>query len=224
MSCRVCRKLKIATVRELNEAILEGKESLVTLSTKYKIPFKYLNRHVTKCLQGGPKSGHATLQTLLQRVIKDLAVARREYRYGGGGDEDGGDSRGAAIFYSNLLREARELVVSIEKLQPNEELVAQINNQVITPFLNEMVRILLEEGTGLKGEMQTLLGSSYDKKVDAALKEGWKRIAVRFKLEAGKIHPKLSEIFPQESKPGKDAAKQLSQAPASKPADPRQLH
>jgi len=217
MSCRLCKKLKLKTIRELNEKLLSGEQSLVELSTTYKVPLKYLNRHMTKCLGGGPKSGHATLQDLLAKVLKDLKDARNDYKYGGG-DEDGNVDKGVAFFYSSLLKEARELVLSINKLEPNEEIVARITIQVVTPFLNEMVRILLEEGNGLKTELQTLLGSSYDKKTDVAVKEAWKRIAIRFKLEAGKINPKLDELFPSQdaatAKKGSARESSLSLVPA----------
>jgi hypothetical protein len=182
----------------LNTALSEGKASLKAISKKFKIPAKYIKRHQDNCLveEGGGADNYATLQTLLGRVIDDLDSAQNDYRFSG----DAKEAASAAAFYGTLLKEARELVTALDKLRSNTQLAEEMNRKVLEPFRSEIGRIILEEGSELKRELQATLGPSYTMKLDEILKEAWKNIAIRFLTDSAKLGPSLLAVLNQEKR------------------------
>jgi hypothetical protein len=183
----------------LNSALLKGVFSLERISAKFKIPLKYLRYHQENCLpQGGDdkEDNYETLQALLCRVIEDLDSAQSEYRFSG----DPKEAASAAAFYGTLLKEARELVVTLSKLRSNTQLVQEMNTKILEPFRHELGRMLLEEGSELKREMQATLGSSYTPKLDAVVRQAWKNLAIRLLGESAKLEPSLLAVLNQEKR------------------------
>ena len=171
--CKICTTFKLKKLERLNKDIRKGNKSLKKLAVKYGTKTSLLSEHLN-CVKEEEQDGYALLKELLNRVNKDIKTARSEAFYG---DED--TARGAAILYTNLLREAREIVNSLEKVRPKKDLVDRINEAVVTALIQKIVEILIEEGSSFRSEMQLLLGSDYNSTVDKTIKARFNTIADR---------------------------------------------
>jgi hypothetical protein len=190
VSCKLCKTLRPKALSRLNTDLATGQKSLASVADKYELPLKAVVRHAKRCLAEDRLSGHATLSKILTQVVGDIEQARDDYKYA-----DGEQSKGAAMLYGSLVKEARELVMSLNRLRPNDAIADDLLVTVINPLLNAMAEALIQEGGGLKRDLQSTLGPHYTQHVDAVLKEAWKRIAARFKVEASKINPLLSQVL-----------------------------
>lgn len=190
MACRLCNTLKLKRLRRLDRDIKVGKKSVVQLADKYDTSVKRIRRHMETCLGPKEESGHQLLSALLKKIEKDLNVARTDALYG---DEE--QSRGASILYTSLVREARELVMALEKTKPNAQIGREIQNAAVHPFVAAMSKIVNEEGGNLQTEFTTLLGEHYDKSVQKALVEAFRRIAKRLNVEYKLIDGRIAEVL-----------------------------
>ena len=190
MTCKLCKTLRPKALGRLNTDLVTGQKSLAVIADKYELPLKAVVRHAKRCLASEQLSGHATLSKILAQVVGDLEQVRDDYKYA-----DGEQSKGAAMLYSQLVKEARELVMSLNRLRPNDAIADDLVRSVINPLLNAMAEALIQEGGALKRDLVSTLGPNYTRHVDTTLKEAWKRIAARFKIEASKINPLLTQVL-----------------------------
>jgi hypothetical protein len=200
MACKFCNSLKLKKLKKLDKEIRLGKKSAVQLASEYNTSTKRIRKHIDRCLSNDDVSGHQVLKELLETVKKDLKSARSDALYG---DED--ESRGAAILYTALLREARELVSSIDKTKPNQQLSREIQSGAILPFVTAMSKIVNEEGGKLQTELQTLLGEYFDKNCNKALVDAFTRMAQRLDVEYKLVDGRVSEVL--NGKPSKSGKK-----------------
>lgn len=216
MACKLCKRLKLKKLRRLDEKIEEGKVSVFELSKEFDVPTKAILTHIDRCIAPKEKSGYQTLQDLLANVVKDLEEARQDVKYGGGSDEDGGGTdKGAVFLYTSLLREAREIVSTLERLKPNEAIGKEIQGVAVAPFVTEMARVLIEEGSSMKTALQAILGENYTKDVDRAIKDAWKRMTQRINQEYRFVDSRISSVLSgqtQSKKPAKSKASSDSQS------------
>lgn len=197
MSCKLCNHLKPKRLARLDADIVAKRKSLSTIADKYDLPLRGIVRHARRCIGAEQRSGHDTLQGLLKQVVEDLEIVRDNSKYA-----EGEEARSSAILYAGLLREARELVMGMNRLRPNEAISADLTTTVINPLLNAMAEVLIREGGSLKRELMSTLGTSYTKHTDLVLKEAWKRIAASFRVEASKINPLLAQVLDRDHTAG----------------------
>lgn len=191
MACKICKTLKLKKLRRLNKQIKIGKKSIMDLAEEFTVSPKVLIKHQELCLK--PKQeddGYLTLTKLLKQVKKDMKAARNDALYG---DEDTG--KGASMFYTILLKEARELVAAIEKQKPNEEITREIQATVVVPFITELAHLMVEEGSNLQAELQAILGDNFDQNIKRALKETWQRMSKRLSTEHDRIEGRLTSVI-----------------------------
>jgi len=213
MGCKICKRLKLKKLNQLNEKVLKGESSVFELSKEFSLPTKSLIRHIDLCVSSKEKSGYQTLRDLLTKVISDLEDARQDAMYG---DEEG--SKGATFLYTSLLKEARELIGTIDKMKPNEAISKELQAIAINPLVTEMARILIEEGGSLKTELQAILGESYDRDVDRAIKDAWRRMTKRINQEYRFVGGRVTAVLsgqPQSQREPSPLKPQTSQSPPS---------
>jgi hypothetical protein len=190
VSCKLCNHLRPKRLARLNADIAAKQKSLSAIADKYDLPLRGIVRHARRCVGAEQQSGHDTMQSLLKQVVEDLEVVRENSKYA-----EGEEAKSSAVLYTGLLREARELVMGMNRLRPNEAIIDDLTATVINPLLNAMAEVLIKEGGNLKRDLQSTLGTSYTKHTDLVLKESWKRIATSFRVEASKINPLLVQVL-----------------------------
>lgn len=208
--------MKLGRLRRFEADVKKGKLSLHELAVKYKTRTSRIQKHMSKCHKAEDTSGYQTLSELLEQVKTDLETARDNALFG---DED--SAKGATFFYTSLIREARELVAAIEKLQPHEAIGKELKEIAVQPLVTEMARILIEEGMALTTELQTLLGSSFDQGINRAIKDAWKRMSSRIRNEYKFVDGRLASVL---SKDRSKAEPKKLIGSSKKPAPDNQLH
>jgi len=159
-----------------------------------------LEEHINRCVRPQPTAGHELLEQLL-REIKVSAEERKEYY-----ESDPEANSHAMTHYVNLMREARELVMAMERIRPSEELAKEIFQKVLNPILRQCVVISVEEINRLRDEFVAILGPEQFVHVDKAIKRSLRRIATRLKGDTAETIDQLPQILASDgSKKRKDS-------------------
>ncbi len=189
MACDLCKELPIHTMRQIDEAISEGSKSVGEIAEQFYLSSSILEEHMRSCVAPLPSSGHELLTTILRDVRESAEERKRHY------DTDPEENSHAMGHYINLVREAREIILAMERIRPSDELAQEIVRKVVNPIIRQCVVTCVDEGNRLRDELVSALGQENFEAVDAAVKRSLRRFAERLKGESGEVIERLPEIL-----------------------------
>jgi len=189
MSCDLCREFPIRTMREIDEEIAEGSLSVEEIASKHFISSALLEEHIKRCGAAFPTTGHELLNTLLRDIREAADDRKKDY------DDDPEANQHAMSHYVNLVREAREIIMAMDRIRPSDELAQEIVRKVVNPIIRLCVVASVEEGNRLRDELIASLGQENFESIDEAVKRNLRRFASRLKGEAEEVIEKLPEIL-----------------------------
>jgi hypothetical protein len=100
--------------------------------------------------------------------------------------------------FINLMREARETAMSMERIRPSDELAQELIEKVINPIIRTAVFISVEEGGRLRNDIVSSIGNESFKIIDDAVKRSLERVAERLKNESAEPLSLLGDILKSE--------------------------
>lgn len=195
MACPLCDSLPLKELKKLDEAIALGDSSIAELAAIYSVDTELIRLHLEHCLTlslSGPETLSA-LQNGLQQIAGKLKkeVDAEAYKYV---DQDSNiDGRGIVPNYIAVLRELRENVMALNRLQSTEGLTEGLNEKVVTPLINQAVQICVAEGARLREELFKAMHENYHNKIDALVKQFLTRIGERLLNETVRNLPQAVE-------------------------------
>jgi len=194
MPCDLCRTLPIRTVRQLDQEIEEGEKPMDELAQEYAISAALLDIHVRRCVNPVPSSPHELLNNMM-RDLRGVAEERKD-QY-----ESDPEVYGQAMtHYINLMREARETIMSMERIRPSDELAKDVFDKIINPLIRQSVIISVEEVNRLRESLVSALGSEQFELIDGSTKQTLRRLATRLKNDTGEIVEKLPSVLAPDGK------------------------
>ncbi len=199
MSCDLCKAFPVRTVRQLDEDIELGEKSVEELAEVYYMSVPLLEDHIQRCVRPTPSTGHELLDTML-RDIRETAEERKGFY-----ENDPEANSHAMGHYVNLMREAREVIMAMERIRPSDELAKEIATKVLNPIIRQCVVINVEEVNRLREEFVSILGADQFQHVDKAVKRTLRRIATRLKGDTAETIDLLPRILAPEGKRQKDS-------------------
>lgn len=217
MACDLCRAFPVRTIRNLDADIESGEKSVDELSEAYYMSAALIEEHMNRCVRPRPSTGHELLDTLL-REIRETAEERKDSY-----DENPEANAHAMTHYVNLMREARELVMAMERIRPSDELAKEIATKVLNPIIRQCVVISVEEITRLREEFVAILGADQFQHIDRAVKRSLRRIATRLKGDTAETIDLLPIILAPDGKRPKDSPS-ISAELAADPIDPPKIN
>lgn len=199
MACDLCKAFPIRTVRSLDDDIAEGAKSVEELADAYYMSVPLVEEHISRCVRPRPSTGHELLDVLLKE-IREVAEERKDAY-----DSDPEVNAHAMSNYVSLMREARELVVAMEKIRPSEEMAKEIATKVLNPIIRLCVTISVEELNRLREEFVAIAGQDQFQHIDKAVKRSLQRIGTRLKGDAAEAIDLLPTILSSDGKRSKNA-------------------
>ncbi len=200
MSCKLCNNQPIGTIRKLDRDINSGDYSVAELAEEYGFKKKAIRIHMKKCLGGAPQTGYAALQSNLKALKKMADEVKEEYGDVSEFDEDGPKIKSYAFKrYLDAQREIRETIMSLDRIKPSEELVAEIVELVVSPLVTKTSIICIEEIRRFRTELSHVLGKDYYDKLDSSVKETLIRIGERLNQESNQLIPNLRKVLNTEN-------------------------
>jgi len=136
-------------------------------------------------------------------------------------EEDAEANGHAMTHYVNLMREAREVIVAMERIRPSEELAKEIFQKVLNPIIRQCVIISVEEVNRLRDEFVAVLGPDQFPHIDKAIKRTLRRIATRLKGDTADSIDQLPKILSSDGKKRKDSP---SVSDTLRSEDPEPVH
>ena len=203
MACALCRGLPIRTVRQLNADLMAGDLSLDQISQNYGADTADLETHTNVCLVSA-RSGYNVLTRLLDEINAAAAERREAHELSDEGASEAMDQ------YIALVREARATVLAMDKLKPSEELVRAIIQQILTPFINKCVAIIVDESGRLRDDFQSYIDVSQHPRMGESVNVHLKRVAVRLKRDTSPLVPQLRKLLNVQKTAQDDAADELA--------------
>jgi len=212
MSCDLCNNFPARALRELNEDIEKGDLTPNELAEKHYVSLPMLNEHIKLCVAPTINSGHELLDELLREIRRVADDLKSQYDY----DPDANSS--AMSHYVNLTREARELVVAMERIRPSEELTQNITEKILSPLVRQTILLISEEAKRLREELATVVDHQQYQAADNALKRMLERFASRLSTETDDLVERLQKLL---ASPAKKRKPSQPPTPASPSQDPK---
>jgi hypothetical protein len=214
MPCDLCRNFPPRALRELNSDLEKGELSTAEIAEKHYVSVALLEDHKKLCVTPLPTEGHELLQSLLKELRRVSEDLKEKYEY----DPDMYAS--AMPNYISAMREAREMILAMERIRPSEELEVSIIDQILTPLIQLMVTIQAEESERLREDVTPLTGHQHYHMVDKAIKQSCARFASRLNGETSSLTERLHSVLTATTKTGKEKKKRRE---TNKP-DPATVH
>jgi hypothetical protein len=214
MPCDLCRNFPSRALRELNNDIELGELSIAEIAEKHYVSVALLEDHAKQCVTPLPDQGHELLDSLLRELRRVSADLKEKYEY----DPDLYAS--AMPNYLSAMREAREMILAMERIRPSEELEISIIDQILTPLVQLMVTIQAEEAERLREDITPIIGSQHYRMIDKSIKRSCGRFASRLQGEMSTLTDRLHSVLTATTKTGKEKKKRRE---TNKP-DPATIH
>ena len=148
--------------------------------------------------------GHELLLELLGEIRRVAEDRKAQYEY----DPDANGS--AMTHYVNLMREARELVVAMERIRPSEELTQDVVEKILSPLIRQTVLLISEEAKKLREELATFVDETQYRAMDSAVKRMLDHFGARLETETDNLVERLQKLL---------ASPIRQRKPSKKPAD-----
>lgn len=214
MPCDLCRNFPQRALRELNTDLEKGDLSTAEIAEKHYVSVALLEDHKKLCVTPLPTHGHELLENLLKELRRVSEDLKEKYEF----DPDLYAS--AMPNYISAMREAREMILAMERIRPSEELETEIIDQILTPLIGLMVTIQAEEAERLREDITPILGVANYRAVDKAIKRSCGRFASRLQGESSSLTDRLNSVLTATTKTGKEKKKRRE---TNKP-DPATVH
>jgi hypothetical protein len=169
-----------------------------------------LEEHIKLCVAPANNKGHELLDELLREIRRVADGLKAQYDY----DPDANAS--AMSHYVSLTREARELVVAMERIRPSEELAAEITTKILSPLVRQTILLIAEEARKYREELATIVDPQEYQAADNALKRMLDKFAARLTNETDDLIERLHKLL---ASPKKKKSSQPS-TPANPSQDP----
>jgi len=201
MGCDLCNNFPTRALRQLNDGIERGEMSVAELAEKHYVSVPMLNDHIQKCVGALNNVGHELLNDLLREIR--IVAEDRKVQY----DFDPDANNSAMTHYVNLMREARELVVAMERIRPSEELTQDIVEKILSPLIRQTILLISEEAKKLREELATLVDHSQYRSADNAVKRMLDRFGTRLETETETLVERLQQLLASPTRQRKAAKK-----------------
>lgn len=201
MPCDLCRNFPQRALRELNTDLEKGDLSTAEIAEKHYVSVALLEDHKKLCVTPLPTHGHELLENLLKELRRVSEDLKEKYEY----DPDLYAS--AMPNYISAMREAREMILAMERIRPSEELEIAVIDQILTPLISLMVTIQAEEAERLREDIVPILGVVNYRAVDKAIKRSCSRFASRLQGESSSLIDRLNSVLTATTKTGKEKKK-----------------
>ena len=214
MPCDLCRNFPARALRELNADLERGDLSTAEIAEKHYVSIALLEDHKKTCVTPLPSEGHEMLQSLLKELRRVSEDLKEKYEF------DPDLYANAMPSYISAMREAREMILAMERIRPSEELEISIIDQIIAPLISLMVTVQAEEAERLREDITPLLGADNYRMVDKSIKRSCGRFASRLKGETSDLTDRIHSVLTATTKTGKEKKKRRE---TNKP-DPATVH
>jgi hypothetical protein len=201
MACDLCRNFPERALRQLNDDLEKGELSVADIAEKHYVSVPLLEDHKKLCVTPLPTAGHELLESLLREITRVSEDLKQKYEY------DPDVYQNAMSHYLSAIREAREIVLAMERIRPSEEMAVAIIDRILTPLISLTVRIHAEEADRLREDLVPLLGGSNYRTIDKVIKRSCVRFASRLQGDASSLTDRLNSVLTDTTKASKKSEK-----------------
>ena len=212
MGCDLCNNFPTRALRQLNDDIEAGELTPVELAEKHYVSIPMLSEHMQKCVSVVNNVGHELLYDLLREIRRVAEDRKAQYDY----DPDANGQ--AMTHYVNLMREARELVIAMERIRPSEELTEEIVEKILSPLIRQTVLLVSEEAKKLREELASLVDPSQYRAADNAVKRMLDRFGARLETETDTLVERLQKLLATPVKQRKPSKKPTDASSSQDPS------
>jgi hypothetical protein len=203
MGCDLCNNFPTRALRQLNDDIEGGELSVAELAEKHYVSVPMLNEHIQKCVSVMNNVGHELLHELLGEIRRVAEDRKAQYEYDPDANAQG------MTHYVNLMREARELVVAMERIRPSDELTEDVVEKILSPLVRQTILLIAEEAKKLREELAMVIDETQYQAMDKAVKRMLERFGARLETETENLVERLQKLL----------ASPIKRKPSKKPAD-----
>lgn len=188
MACSVCTKLAVKDLRRLDAALKEGSLPLLGLAQQFGLEVVEVDQHRKFCCEADEAvDGFGHLADMVRRLSNlSQSVEEQILNPPANLSADGEDGpRGPAITdYVAILRETRETIVALRRLQSVDDAVVGLTRNVVGPLVSSATTICVEELRRLREALFPLVSHQYHPRVKESVDTALERIGARLKAES----------------------------------------
>jgi hypothetical protein len=196
VSCPVCNKLAVKDLRRLDAALKTGDLPLLGLAQQFGLEVAEIDLHRKSCVEDEVVDGFGHLANMVRRLSNlsetvEEQITNPPVRMTAGSGDDSGNPydedkpRGPAITdLVAILRETRETIVALRRLQSVDDAVVGLTRNVVGPLVASATTICVEELRRLREAMFPLVQHQYQPRVKESVDTALERIAARLKAES----------------------------------------
>jgi hypothetical protein len=183
-TCPVCLRLPVRDLRKLNEAIQDGSLPVAALAQQFGLLPTEVAAHAKTCVDPDQVDGFGHLADMVRRLSCLSKSIEQDILNGGAVGEDG-EPRGPAITdYVAILRETRETIVALRRLQSVDDAVVGLTRNVVGPLVSSATTICVEEMRRMRETLFPLVSTQHHTRVKETVDTALERIGARLKAES----------------------------------------